>query len=147
MNTKLPSERESAIQHSVITQLGAMGIELWRRNVGAMRIAPEGQGKSRFIRFAKAGQSDLWGSWNHIDDDFTMTHGKYLWGRHWEIETKATGKRPTPEQLIWLKASTARGWIAFWGDNVDTIRRVAQAVLEGGRIVWAEGDSFDVEMS
>lgn len=131
MNTKLPPERESSVQHSVIVQLDAIGITLWRRNVGAFKI------DDRFVRCARPGQSDLWGL-----DDMNGTR----WARHWEIETKSTGKRPTSKQLTWLKDSTARGCVAFWGDNVDTIVRVALAVLDGGRIVWRDGDEFDVEM-
>jgi hypothetical protein len=92
------------------------------------------------LRCAEPGQSDLWG----IETVLNENGGN--WGRHWEIETKATGKRPTPEQLVWLRNCTRMGAIAFWGDNVDTIRRVAQAILNGGRIVWRQGDDFDVEI-
>jgi hypothetical protein len=119
------------VRNSSIQLLGAMGITLWRRNVAAITI------EDRFFRCGEAGQSDLWGS------DWPAGNA---WARHWEIETKAPGKRPTPNQLIWLKASTARGWVAFWGDNVNTICRVAGAVLEGGQIIWGSGDVFDVRM-
>ena len=128
----LPRERENPVRNSTVELLSPMGITLWRRNVGAFHV------DDRFIRCAEPGQSDLWG--------YDWPRGSE-WSRHWEIETKATGKRPTPAQLIWLKASTARGWVAFWADNVDTIVRVARATLDGGKIVWGQGDAFDVQFS
>ena len=131
MNSTLPPERENPIRNSVVIRLGHMGITLWRRNVAAIKIG------NRFFRCAEPGQSDLWGTDRLVP---------FSWSRHWEIETKAPGKRPTIDQLIWLKASTARGWVAFWGDNVDTIIKVAAAILDGGRIVWHEDDNFDVRM-
>jgi hypothetical protein len=84
MANRLPKERESKVQRSIIVRLRRLGIVLYRRNVGAMR---EGD---RFIRFASPGQSDLWG-W------VAKT------GVHVEIEVKAKDNRPTPKQLEWLK--------------------------------------------
>lgn len=136
--TRLPDDRESTIQHSAIVQLGSLGIELWRRNVGVARFRNQPGGKERFVRFAYPGQSDLYG---------TDWPSELLWGRPWEIETKRRGKRPTLSQEIWLRNATRRGCVAFWGDNIDTIVRVAKAILAGGRIVWKTGPDFDVEMS
>jgi len=90
---KPPREKESKVQYSIRTRLARLGVTLWRRNVGAMR---EGE---RFIRFSSPGQSDLWG----IDRT----------GRHWEIEVKASGNKPTPKQLAWLRDMTKRGCVAY----------------------------------
>jgi hypothetical protein len=120
-------ERESKIQRSIVVRLSQLGIRLWRRNVGAMTDAA-----GNFVRFAAPGQSDLWG----IDRT----------GRHWEIEVKRPGNRPTPAQLKWLKEMTARGAVAYWADSVNIAERVAEAVLQGGRIVWRHDGTFDVEM-
>lgn len=124
---KLPRERESKIQRSIVVRLSRLGVELLRRNVGAMR---DGE---RFIRFAAAGQSDLWGT--------------DCQGRHWEIEVKRPGNRPTLRQLAWLKKMTARGCPAYWADSANIAERVAEAILlHGGRIVWHDDDAFDVEI-
>jgi hypothetical protein len=122
-----PRERESKIQRSIVVRLSRLGIRLFRRNVGAMRTDAGG-----FIRFAAPGQSDLWG----IDRT----------GRHWELECKRPRNKPTPKQLAWLMEMTARGAVAYWADNADTAENVADAVLRGGRIVWREDGTFDVEM-
>ena len=79
-------------------RLERLGITLWRRECrglsdrGPLRPGP-GQ------KF----QADLWGV-----DEIGGT------ARHWEIETKRPGNRPTPGQLEWLKAMSARGCVAFW---------------------------------
>jgi hypothetical protein len=126
MPTKVPRERERKILRSIrIRLLHRFGIRLFRRNVGALR---DGE---RFIRFAAPGQADLWGIDRHA--------------RHWELEVKAPGKKPTPAQLAWLKECSRLGCVAFWSDNANDAERVAEAVLGGGRIVW-EGDDFYVEM-
>jgi hypothetical protein len=122
-----PRERESKIQRSIVVRLSRLGIRLFRRNVGAMKTDAGG-----FVRFAAPGQSDLWG----IDRA----------GRHWEIECKRSGNKPTPAQLAWLKEMTDRGAVAYWADSVNIAERVAEAVLQGGRIVWRDDGTFDVEM-
>jgi hypothetical protein len=137
MATRPPRERESPVQKSIIAQLGHLGISLERRNVGAARYRNPRTGKTRLVRFAKAGQSDLWG----------MDWPRNLpWGRHWEIETKRWGEKPTDPQLEWLWKAMSRGCVAFWVDNAATAERVARAVLDGGRIIWISKYIYDVEM-
>ena len=121
---RMPRERESKIQSSIKVRLARLGVTLWRRNVGAMQ---EGD---RFIRFSAPGQSDLWG----VD----------RMGRHWEIECKRPGNKPTPKQLEWLKAMSDRGCVAYWADSASIAERVAEAVLQGGLIKWHENENFDV---
>lgn len=127
MATKLPRERESKVQRSIMVRLKRLGIVLHRRNVGGLR-----DHAGQYVAFGSPGQSDLWG-WQ-LDT-----------GRHWEIEVKRPGNKPTPKQLRWLKDCTARNVVAFWGDNCNTVERVAEAILAGGRVVWHEDENFDVE--
>ena len=125
--TKPPPERESKIQRAIMVRLSRLGIRLWRRNVGAM-TDPSGN----FVRFAAPGQSDLWG----IDRN----------ARHWEVEVKRPGNKPTQKQLEWLKDMTARGCVAYWADIANIAELVAEAILAGGRIKWLnDGCDFDVE--
>lgn len=136
MNRSNP-DLEAPVLHSVIVQLGSIGIELWRRNVVAFKIG------KRFVRCAEPGQADLWG----VDYRPNGQCQGPIWARHWEIEVKANGKRPSLAQILWLKRMTRLGCVAFWGDNVDTIFRVAQSVMDGGRIAWiGDRDEFDVFM-
>jgi hypothetical protein len=126
-NDKLPPDRESKIQRSIVVRLDRMGIKLWRRNVGMMRK------DDRVVRFGSPGQSDLWG----IDRT----------ARHWEIETKRPGNRPTPKQLDWLKLMTMMGCVAYWADSANIAEKVAEAILDGGRIIWiGDGDEFDIAL-
>lgn len=124
MGYVIPRERESKVQRSIIVRLSRLGIKLWRRNVAAFEI------ENRFIRCGSPGQADLWG----IDRT----------ARHWEIEAKRLGNKPTAAQLIWLKDMSARGCVAFWADNANTAEVVAEAILAGGQITWREGVDFDV---
>lgn len=125
MSSRLPKPRESKVQRAIVERLSRLGVRLWRRNVGAMRDKA-----GNFVRFAAAGQSDLWG----VDRS----------GRHWEVEVKRPGNRPTAAQLVWLRDMTARGCVAFWADDPGVAERVALAALDGGRIVWRDGCDYDV---
>ena len=136
MNTKPPPEHESKIQRSIVVRLDRLGITLWRRNVVAYQI------EDRFVRAGQKFQADLWG----IDWTIGRNLAGPSWGRHWEIETKRPGNRPTPGQLGWLKAMSARGCVAFWVDSANIAERVAEAILAGGQIVWHEDCNFDVVM-
>lgn len=123
MSTRGP---EAQVQHSTLQVLRALGFVVFRRNVGAVRVRATATTARRFIRFAEPGQSDIYG-W------IPRT------GRHVEIEVKARGKKPTPEQLAWLLECHRSGCVAFWGDNARTIELVARAVLKGARIEWLDG--------
>ncbi len=102
------------------------GIRLFRRNIGAVR---EGE---RFVRFGSPGMSDLWG----IDRQ----------ARHWEVEVKAPGKKPTEAQLAWLKRMHELGCVSLWSDSVNDCERVAEAIMRGGKIVWLNGCDYMVEL-
>ena len=120
MNTKLPRESERKIQRSVVIRLRRLGIVLFRRNVMLARTED-----GRKFSIEAAGRSDLYG-W------------EIKTGRHWELETKAEGGKPTPKQIEWLKECTRLGAVAYWSDSANDIERVADAVLHGARIVWGE---------
>ena len=134
MTSKSPPERESKIQRSIIVRLNRLGVRLWRRNVGALKKG------DRFIRFSSPGQSDLWGIDFRIEG---ACRGK-KWARHWEIEVKRPGNKPTPLQLVWLKDMSEKGCVAFWSDSANVAEQVAEAILNGGRIVWHEDENYDV---
>lgn len=104
------------------------GIVLYRRNV-MLASTPDG----RKFRVEVAGRSDLYG-WH------TKT------ARHFEIEVKAAGEKPTPKQLEWLKECHANGAVSFWTDSANDAERVAEAILQGGRVVWGEKEDFHIEI-
>lgn len=128
--SKLPKERESKIQRAIVVRLDRLGVRLFRRNVGAMADKA-----GNFVRFAAAGQADLWGC-------LPASHG----ARHVEIEVKRPGNKPTPNQFAWLREMTARGCVAYWADDAGVAERVMRAVLDGGRIAWREDGTYDVEI-
>jgi len=130
LERKPPSEREGKIMRSVIARLRyRFGVMLFRRNVGAIKKG------DHFVRFGAPGQADLWGF-------LPASHG----ARHVEIEVKRPGNEPTDLQLRWLREVNRLGGVAYWGDDVNTIERIMEAVMGGGRIVWLDGVDFDVEM-
>lgn len=129
---KAPRERESKVQKSTIVRLRRLGIILYRRNAGAFAM-DDGIHKRRFIRSGAKGMADLYG-W------------VIKTGQHVEVEIKAKGNRPTELQLAWLKECGRLGAIAFWGDDVNLIERVAVAILSGGTLEWHDDGDFDILM-
>ncbi len=89
---------ERDVKKAILDYCAMRRIFVQVRNVGAVQI------DSRFIRFAKPGQADLWG---------------IIGGRHFECELKAPGKKPTEAQLQWLDDCRAQGAIAFYCDSLD----------------------------
>jgi len=128
---KPPREKENKIQKSTIVRLRRLGIVLHRRNAGAFAM-DDGIHKRRWIRSGSKGMADLYG-W------------VIRTGQHVEIEIKAKGNLPTEYQLAWLKECHRLGALAWWGDDVNVIERVAEAVLDGCKIVWlGDGSDYDV---
>lgn len=82
------------------------GGKFWRRNVGVH--ASTYKGKRSFVRFGISGQCDIAGCYK---------------GRHVEIEVKAKGKKPSPEQVLWMAAMVNAGAIVFWCDSVESCIR------------------------
>jgi len=121
---------EAELLKTAVQVLGALGVRCYRRNVGA-RTWIDKKGKTRLMKFAMAGMADLWGTGPD--------------GRHWEVELKRYGRKPTDEQLSWLFSMTETGAVAFWADNIRSLERVARAILAGGRIEWRRDGTYDVE--
>jgi hypothetical protein len=133
MNAKLPrgktpTDPEKIVQTSTAEMLRLIGFEVFRRNVGGLY-----DDDGNYVPFAEKGQSDLYG-WVRAT------------GVHFEFETKRYGKKPTPNQLAWLKRCTATGAHAWWADNIEDAIKVARAILAGGRIVWEEDENYWVQM-
>ena len=93
----------------------------WRRNVGGGRFQNP-SGKQYFVRFAEVGQSDVW----FIADG----------GIHGEIETKAPGRKPSPEQYNWLESVNRAGGIAIWCCSVDECEFKLKAIFIERGIKW-----------
>lgn len=122
---QVPVIPEGDVQKSAIAILRGLGWQIWRRNVGGRRWTDK-RGRERYMAFAEAGQSDLWGL------TYATPHAPYV--RHAEIEIKRRGEWPTEDQILWLVKMSAFGAVAFWADNTADIERVARHVMKGGHI-------------
>lgn len=79
----------------------------------------------RWCRVESSGMADLWG----VFPD----------GRHLELEVKRPGEWPRDDQVKWLIAMNGAREdrsVAFWADNVETVKKVISYVNKGGRIVF-----------
>lgn len=121
---------ESEIVKNAILYLKSIRWEVYRRNVGAMAIMLPNV-RRRWFRSAEPGQSDLYGT---LPD-----------GRRFELEIKHHGKRPTALQLAWLQSQNDEHCVAFWCDSTATLQRIAPAIAGRARVVYGEGDEYDVE--
>jgi hypothetical protein len=66
-------------------------------------------------------------------------------GRHFELEIKRPGSRPTPAQCTWLIRHNTPATPAFWIDNLMTLERVAVALESGARIEYhGWTDAYDL---
>jgi hypothetical protein len=137
MGTRLPREKEKKVQSAIRVRLWhRFGIKLYRRNVALVRVPNPKTGKDRKFTTEAPGRSDLYG-WE--------TRGVNR-GRHWEIEVKRPDEEPTPKQLEWLKECHSLGAIAYWSDSANDAERVAEAILQGGKVVWLFGHEYMILM-
>lgn len=102
--------READIQKAIIQWARAHGIAIFRRNVGGAKLTG-----GRFVRFAEPGQSDLYG-WTPS-------------GKHFELEVKRPGQKPTVEQQAWL-IWCAEAAYAQWVDNLDSAIEFFEYICE-----------------
>jgi hypothetical protein len=124
---RLPPPLESDMQKTAVAMLERLDWHVCVRKVGAVQIA------TRFIRFEQPGRSDLYGTVGRGD------------GRHFEIESKRLGKKPSSIQIKWLKDHNNAHNVAFWYDNLETLYRVALWVQGGGSIEFTGyGADFDL---
>lgn len=114
-----PTERKG-VQEPCMRLMQAYGWRVHRRNTGAM--VGSHNGKSRFVRYGKAGMADCYGS--------IKSRGN----RHFECEFKRAGERPTLDQVNWLIECHVAGEIAFWCDSIDQCRKVIEHINAGGEI-------------
>lgn len=99
----LPTENE--IQKSILDYLRTRQYHCWRNNTG-MHRAMYGD-KERFVRFGQVGSGDILG----------MTRA----GRFFSIEVKRPGKKPTSEQLDFIKKVHENNGLAFVASSIDDV--------------------------
>jgi VRR-NUC domain len=102
---------EAEISASILAAAAALGIPLWRNNVGATLTAGGG-----FMRFGlgndgrgRGGSPDLIG---------ILPGGRFL-----GVEVKAARGKISPEQAAWIERINAAGGLAFVARSVDDFLR------------------------
>lgn len=118
MATRRRATPEQRVQVPCIGVLEAFGLRAHRRNV--TRVPFTYKGKTSWVRFNEPGMSDLW----------TILPS----GVHLEVEVKAPGEVPTPEQVEWLVSVNLRGGIGIWTDDAEWLREVLPHLLDGYRV-------------
>ncbi len=92
-------QKESDILRDCLTWLKLHGVFCWRQNQGA--ITGQHNGKRRFLRFTSmTGVSDILG--------ILPPSGRLL-----ALECKRPGRKPTPEQEMFLDVVRQNGGVAF----------------------------------
>jgi hypothetical protein len=127
-----PGRTEAEVQAQVVEAFRMLGIELKRRNVGAM-TNPQG----RTVRFADPGDADLYG----ILAD----------GRHVDLEVKREGFDPRTvrgkdrerfqRQLDRLKRTNAQGGVGTWLCDSAQVFHLMSRLAEGWRVEF-DADGF-----
>jgi hypothetical protein len=124
-----PLEKE--VQANGIKLLKALGWTVHRRNTGAWAMAATNTTKRRYVRASTPGMAD--------------TFGELPDRRHFELEFKRAGERPTEKQLAWLKSTNSEHCVSFWVDDTKALEWTARLLMDGHRIVWQEGEGYHVE--
>jgi len=115
--------REAQVLRGVVQACLARGVPIRRQNTGAMMV------EGRFVRFGKAGNSDLTG----------IVPG----GRRLDVEVKRPGRRPTPQQIAYLQEVNRFGGVGLWTDDADVFGRWLDAILLGMRVrLEDDGEQF-----
>jgi hypothetical protein len=109
--TKTP---EGHVQAAVLGLLKAWAIDVKRQNTGAATLG------KRMVRFGEPGDPDITG----------MLPG----GRRFDLEVKAPGKRPTPEQLDRLRRTNDLGGVGLWIDDAAELARILPQLCAGARV-------------
>lgn len=116
---KLPKISEREILAQVLAGLAAFGIEPERQNTGAFPGA-----NGRMVRCGKKGDADV---------GFILPRGPNR-GIRVEMELKAKGKKPTPEQWDKIMRVNAAGGFSFYSDDAVQCLHVVRRLLDGWRI-------------
>lgn len=120
--------RERDVQAQVLEIAGLHGLVLRRQNTGVGTYA-NADGSSRHVRYGDPGDSDLTGTWG--------LPGRWQ-GRRIDVEVKAPGKRPTPEQLAKLRRLNDEGGIGIWTDSPEHFEKAIRRLKEGWRVIIDE---------
>ncbi len=113
---RAPRIAERDVKRDVVEYLEV--VKRWRvfvRQVGG-RPWTDKTGKKRVMKFGITGQADLFG----------WIRGS---ARHFEIELKAPGEEPRPDQYEWLDGCRETGCVSFWCDSLDSL--IAQLAALG----------------
>jgi hypothetical protein len=120
-----PGRTEKEVTLQVLDAAALLGIELKRRNVGAM-VNPHG----RTVRFGEPGDAD----WYAVLPD----------GRHLDVEIKRKGFDPTKlkgekkahfeRQLARLRRTNELGGVGFWASDAVNFYFAMQKILDGCRV-------------
>lgn len=111
----IPQPKEAEVLAAVVACLRIYGVQVERQNTGA-GTNPSG----RLVRFGRKGNADLTG---------TLPGGRRI-----EVEVKAPGKRPRPEQLRRLIEHNAQGAVAFWCDDARQVNQIIRRIHDGWRV-------------
>lgn len=112
---KPPSTPERDVQAACLACLKAWGIDVKRQNTGAA-LNPRG----KMVFFGRTGDPDITG----------ILPG----GRRLDLEIKAPGKEPTPEQLERLRLTNAQGAVGLWLDDALELARILPKLCAGARV-------------
>jgi hypothetical protein len=127
--TRADQVREREISKLALDWLiNLRGVDVHRRNVGAMRR--EYKGRSRVIGFGEPGACDFW-----------YVHSS---GIHVDLEIKRPGEWPRKNQIVWMLRVNAAGGIAFWIEGLETLKRVHDRIGFGHKISMYANGAFDL---
>jgi hypothetical protein len=97
---RLNKPKEKETQKAILEYLTYRGHYCWRNSTGAFSNE-----KKHFYRFGKKGSADIIG---------ISREGKGI-----AVEVKSTGKKPTPEQIEFIREFRVRGGIGLVAYSVD----------------------------
>ena len=102
-------QSENEVKAAIMKYLEANGYSVYRINNGAIAIGGRSGKAGDKVRYAFHGKKGF-------PDIVALKKGKYVVF----VETKATGKKPSPEQAEFLGlAGSCPNIIAIWADNFD----------------------------
>lgn len=109
---------ESDVQKACIRIMQKAGWRTLRRNVGSFAMG------SRYFRAGERGQSDTYGIIPRLG------------GRHFEVEIKRPGNRPSLHQVAWLLRCHHDGAVSFWVDSAEQCAGMVDAIMRGATISY-----------
>jgi hypothetical protein len=113
--SKPPKVPEADVLKAVLDCLRIWGLEPRRKNTGAA-LNPRGQ----MVRFGQPGDPDV---------ETTLPGGRLC-----QIEVKAPGKRPKPEQFDRLRLCNEQGGVGLWVDDAGELARILPKLCAGAKV-------------